>query len=209
MHSSETIIEGRNAVLEALRSGKSVDKVFVLAGSHDGPLAAIVKEAKKHRETRVDFVKKERLDELSETGKHQGVIAYSAAYDYSEVSDILAAAREKNEDPFIFILDGIEDPHNLGAVMRTAECAGAHGVVIPKRHSCGLTETVAKASAGAIEYMPCVKVTNIAQTIDMLKEEGFWVCACDMGGTDYYKQDLTGKLAVVIGGSPLKPFKYT
>ncbi len=199
MHSSETIIEGRNAVLEALRSGKSVDRVFVLEGAHDGPLSTIVREAKKHRETRIDFVRKERLDELSETGKHQGVIAYSAAYDYAEVSDILEAARAKGEPPFVFILDGIEDPHNLGAIIRTANLCGAHGVIIRMNRAVGLTATVAKASAGALNYTPVAKVTNISETIEKLKKEGLWFVCADMKGEVMYHLDLKGPIGLVIG----------
>ena len=194
----ECTVVGRNAVLEAYRSGKTIDKLFILDGCQDGPVRTIAREARKH-DTIVKFVPKERLDSMSETGAHQGVIAQVAAYDYSTVEDILKKAEDKGEPPFIILLDNIEDPHNLGAIIRTANLAGAHGVIIPKRRACGLTEVVAKASAGAIEYMPCVKVTNIAQTIDELKERGIWVAACDMGGQEYYKADLKGAIAVVIG----------
>ena len=155
------IIEGRNAVLEAFRSGKTIDRLFVLDGCKDGPVQTIMREAKKHKDTVVSFVKKERLDQLSETGKHQGVIAYAASYEYAEVEDIFERAAAKNEDPFVIILDNIEDPHNLGAIIRTANLAGAHGVIIPKHRAVGLTATVAKASAGAINYTPVAKVTNI------------------------------------------------
>lgn len=161
----ENKIEGRNAVIEAFRSGRAVDKVFVLNGCQDGPIRTIVREAKKH-DTVINFVEKERLDKMSDTGKHQGVIAFAASYEYAEVEDILAKAREKGEPPFILLLDGIEDPHNLGAIIRTANLAGAHGVIIPKRRAVGLTATVAKASAGAINYTPVAKVTNLGQTID-------------------------------------------
>jgi len=193
------IIEGRNAVLEAFRSGKTIDRLFVLDGCKDGPVQTIMREAKKHKDTVVSFVKKERLDQLSETGKHQGVIAYAASYEYAEVEDILAKAAAKNEDPFVIILDGIEDPHNLGAIIRTANLAGAHGVIIPKHRAVGLTATVAKASAGAINYTPVAKVTNIVKTIEELKEKGLWFACADMGGTEMYKLNLKGPIGIVIG----------
>ena len=192
-------IEGRNAVLEAFRSGKTIDRLFVLDGCKDGPVQTIMREAKKHKDTVVSFVKKERLDQLSETGKHQGVIAYAASYEYAEVEDILAKAAAKNEDPFVIILDGIEDPHNLGAIIRTANLAGAHGVIIPKHRAVGLTATVAKASAGAINYTPVAKVTNIVKTIEELKEKGLWFACADMGGTEMYKLNLKGPIGIVIG----------
>ena len=173
MRYEEFTIEGRNACLEAFRSGKTIDKLFVLDGCKDGPILSIVREAKKH-DTLVQYVKKERLDQISETGKHQGVIAYAAAYEYATVEDILAKAKEKEEPPFIFILDGIEDPHNLGAIIRTANLCGAHGVIIPKHRAAGLTATVARTSVGALNYTPVAKVTNIAKTIDELKEQGIW-----------------------------------
>lgn len=194
----ENKIEGRNAVIEAFRSGRAVDKVFVLNGCQDGPIRTIVREAKKH-DTVINFVEKERLDKMSDTGKHQGVIAFAASYEYAEVEDILAKAREKGDPPFILLLDGIEDPHNLGAIIRTANLAGAHGVIIPKRRAVGLTATVAKASAGAINYTPVAKVTNLGQTIDELKEEGLWFVCADMGGTSMYDLDLKGPIGVVIG----------
>ena len=153
MRYEELTIEGRNAVLEAFRSGKTIDKLFVLDGCQDGPVRTIVREAKKH-DTIINYVAKERLDQLSETGKHQGVIAYAAAYEYAQVEDMLKLAEEKGEPPFLFLLDGIEDPHNLGAIIRTANLAGAHGVIIPKRRAVGLTATVAKTSAGALNYTP-------------------------------------------------------
>lgn len=155
MAEESLVIEGRNAVIEAFRSGKTIDKVFVLDGCQDGPIRTIVREAKKH-DTILQFVAKERLDQLSETGKHQGVVAHAAAYEYAEVEDILTLAKEKGEDPFIFILDNIEDPHNLGAIIRTANLAGAHGVIIPKRRAVGLTATVAKDFGGGIKlYTGC------------------------------------------------------
>ena len=169
MRYEELTIEGRNAVLEAFRSGKTIDRLFVLDGCQDGPVRTIVREAKKH-DTIVNFVPKERLDSMSETGHHQGVMAYAAAYEYAEVEDILKIAEEKGEPPFLFLLDGIEDPHNLGAIIRTANLAGAHGVIIPKRRAVGLTATVARTSAGALNYTPVAKVTNMAATIEDLKK---------------------------------------
>ena len=192
----ENIIVGRNPVTEALRSGREIDKLMV--SSEEGSMKKILALAKERR-IPVMKVEKYAIDRIAEGKAHQGVAAYVSAYAYAELEDIFRVAEERGEDPFIIILDNLEDPHNLGAIMRTAECAGAHGIIIPKRRACGLTEVVAKASAGAIEYMPCVKVTNIAQTIEELKERGIWVAACDMGGTEYYKADLKGKLAVVIG----------
>ncbi len=194
----ESKVEGRNAVLEAFRSGRVVDKLFVLERCEDGPVRTILREAKKH-DTMVRFVKKERLDQMSETGKHQGVIAMTAAYDYAEVEDILNKAREKGEPPFVVILDNIEDPHNLGAIIRTANLAGAHGVVIPKNRAVGLTATVARTSAGALNYTPVARVTNIARTIEELKKEGLWFVCADMGGTGMYQLDLKGPIGLVIG----------
>lgn len=192
------IIEGRNAVIEAFRSGKTVDKVLILEGCQDGPINTIVREAKKHN-VLIKYVKKDRLDKASETGKHQGVIAYVAAYKYAEVEDILDNARKKGESPFVIILDGIEDPHNLGAIIRTANQAGAHGVIIPKRRAVGLTSTVARTSAGAINYTPVAKVTNIANTIEDLKKEGMWFVCADMDGDVMYNLDLKGPIGLVIG----------
>lgn len=192
------VIEGRNAVLEAFRSGKPIDKLFVLDGCQDGPVRSIVREARKH-DTIIQFVEKERLAQLSETGKHQGVIAYAAAYEYAEVEDILANAREKGEDPFIILLDNIEDPHNLGAIIRTANLAGAHGVIIPKRRAVGLTATVARTSVGALNYTPVAKVTNLAKTMEELKEQGLWFVCADMGGESMYKLNLKGPIGLVIG----------
>lgn len=198
MRYEEFTIEGRNAVLEAFRSGKTIDKLFVLDGCHDGPVNSITREARKG-DTIINYVSKERLDNMSKTGKHQGVIAYAAAYEYAEVSDILDVAREKGEPPFIFILDNIEDPHNLGAIIRTANLAGAHGVIIPKRHAVGLTATVARTSAGALNYTPVAKVTNISATIEELKKEGLWFVCADMGGEVMYNLDLKGAIGLVIG----------
>ena len=194
----EMNIEGRNAVIEAFRSGKTVDKLYILDGCQDGPVMTIKREAKKH-DTMVKYVTKERLDQMSQTGKHQGVIAVIAAYDYAEVEDILQKAREKNEAPFIFLLDNIEDPHNLGAIIRTANLAGAHGVIIPKNRAVGLTATVARTSAGALNYTPVAKVTNLSKTIEELKKEGMWFVCADMGGTSMYQLDLKGPMGLVIG----------
>ena len=191
-------IEGRNAVLEAFRSGKCVDKLFILDGCQDGPVRTIAREARK-TDTIINYVSKERLDQLSETHAHQGVIAQVAAYDYSTVDEILASAEEKGEAPFLIILDNVEDPHNLGAIIRTANLAGAHGVIIPKRRAVGLTSTVAKTSAGAINYTPVAKVTNIVRTIEELKEKGIWFVCADMGGETMYDLDLTGPMGLVIG----------
>ena len=194
----ENKIEGRNAVLEALRAGKPIDKLYVLDGCPDGPVRTIIREAKKG-DTIINYVKKERLDQLSETGHHQGVIAMAASYEYATVEDILEKAREKGEAPFIFVLDNIEDPHNLGAMIRTANLAGAHGVIIPKRRAVGLTPTVARTSAVAINYTPVAKVTNLKQTMEQLKKEGMWFVCADMDGTPYYQMDLKGPMGLVIG----------
>lgn len=198
MSYEETTIEGRNAVLEAFRSGRTIDKLFVLEGNHDGPVNSILRESRK-QQTIVNFVSKERLDQLSETGKHQGVIAIASAYEYATVEDILNRAREKGEPPFIFLLDNIEDPHNLGAIIRTANLAGAHGVIIPKRRAAGLTATVARTSAGALHYTPVAKVTNMAGTIEALKKEGLWFVCADMEGELMYQLDLKGPIGLVIG----------
>jgi 23S rRNA (guanosine2251-2'-O)-methyltransferase len=198
MRYEEFTIEGRNAVMEAFRAGKTIDRLFVLDGCQDGPIKSITREARK-TDAIITFVKKERLDQLSETGKHQGVIAYAAAYEYAEVEDILTAAKEKNEAPFIILLDNIEDPHNLGAIIRTAHQAGAHGVIIPKRRAVGLTATVAKTSAGALNYLPVAKVTNLSTTIEELKEKGLWFVCADMDGELMYQLDLKGPIGLVIG----------
>lgn len=198
MRYEEFTIEGRNAVLEAYRSGKTIDRLFVLDGCKDGPVLSIVREAKKG-DTVIQYVSKERLDQMSDTGKHQGVIAYAAAYEYAQVEDMLALAQERNEPPFLILLDGIEDPHNLGAIIRTANQAGAHGVIIPKRRAVGLTATVAKTSAGALNYTPVAKVTNLAQTMESLKEKGLWFVCADMDGEVMYRCNLTGPIGLVIG----------
>lgn len=198
MRYEEFMIEGRNAVIEAFRAGKPIDKLFILDGAQDGPIQTIKREAKKH-ETMIKFVTKERLDQLSETGKHQGVIAYMAAYEYADVEDILAAARDKNEPPFIILLDNIEDPHNLGAIIRTANLAGAHGVIIPKNRAAGLTAAVARTSAGALNYTPVARVTNLGKTMEDLKKQGMWFVCADMDGTVMYQLDLKGPIGLVIG----------
>ncbi|MBQ4559917.1 MAG: 23S rRNA (guanosine(2251)-2'-O)-methyltransferase RlmB [Tyzzerella sp.] len=192
------MIEGRNAVIEAFRSGKPIDKLFVLDGCQDGPIRTIVREARKH-DTILKFVTKDRLDQLSETKKHQGVIAYAAAYEYSELEDIFTLAEQKGEDPFVILLDNIEDPHNLGAIIRTANLAGAHGVIIPKHRAVGLTATVAKTSAGALNYTPVVKVTNLAKIMEELQEKGLWFVCADMGGETMYRLNLKGPIGLVIG----------
>ena len=192
------VIEGRNAVMEAFRSGKSIDKVYILDGCQDGPIRSIVREAKKH-DTIINIVTKERLGQLSETGKHQGVVAMAAAYDYAEVEDMLELARQKGEDPFLILLDNIEDPHNLGAIIRTANLAGAHGVIIPKRRAVGLTATVARTSAGALNYTPVAKVTNLVKTMEELKEKGLWFVCADMDGDVMYKVNMKGPIGLVIG----------
>ena len=198
MRYEELTIEGRNAVLEAFRSGKTIDKLFVLDGCQDGPVRTIVREAKKY-DTIINYVAKERLDQMSETGKHQGVIAYAAAYEYAEVEDMLKLAEERGEDPFLILLDNIEDPHNLGAIIRTAEAAGAHGVVIPKRRSASLTLTVGKTSAGAASWLPVARVPNLASAMETLKKNGVWIYGTDAAGTSYTDADFTGGTAFVIG----------
>lgn len=198
MRYEELTIEGRNAVIEAFRAGKTIDKLFLLDGCQDGPIRTILREAKK-TDTIINFVQKERLDQMSETRKHQGVIAFSAAYHYGTVEEMLQKAEEKGEPPFLILLDNIEDPHNLGSILRTANQVGAHGVIIPKRRAVGLTATVAKASAGAINYTPVAKVTNLVKTIEELKKQGMWFVCGDMDGESMYQLDLTGPMGVVIG----------
>ncbi len=198
MRYEELTIEGRNAVMEAFRSGRPIDKLFVQDGCKDGPVQSIVRAAKKG-DTIINYVPRERLDQMSETGKHQGVIAFAAAYEYAEVEDMLKLAQEKGEPPFLFLLDGIEDPHNLGAIIRTANLAGAHGVIIPKHRAAGLTATVARTSAGALNYTPVAKVTNIGNTIEDLKKQGLWFVCADMGGEVMYRLNLKGPIGLVIG----------
>lgn len=198
MHSNEQSIEGRNAVMEAFRSGKTIDRLYIQEGLKDGPVMSILREAAK-QETIVSRVSKDRLDEMSESGRHQGVIARAAAFSYASVEDILDNARQKGEDPFIFLLDDIEDPHNLGAIIRTANLAGAHGVIIPKRRAAGLTASAVRASAGAVHYTPVAKVTNLSRTIDDLKKEGLWFVCADMDGQVMYDVSLTGPVGLVVG----------
>ena len=176
----EFTIEGRNAVTEAFRSGKTIDRLYILDGCKDGPILTVKREAAKQG-TQIKYVTRERLDQLSDTGKHQGVIAMAAAYEYASVEDILKAAQERQEPPFVILLDNIEDPHNLGAIIRTANLAGAHGVIIPRNRAVGLTAAVARTSAGALNYTPVAKVTNLAKTIGELKKEGLWFVCADMG----------------------------
>ena len=198
MKEENLLIVGRNAVIEAFRSGKTIDKLFVLEGCKDGPVQTVVREAKK-QDTIVNFVSKERLDQLAQTRNHQGVAAQASAYGYVQVEDILARARERGEPPFIILLDGIEDPHNLGAIIRTANLAGAHGVIIPKRRAVGLTAAVAKTSAGALNYTPVAKVTNMTAVMEQLKKEGLWFVCADMGGQPMYSLDLKGPIGLVVG----------
>lgn len=198
MKLEESMIEGRNAVLEAFRAGRPMDKLFILDGCRDGPIQSITREARK-QDTLIQYISRERLDQLSPTGKHQGVIACVAAYTYAEIDDMLNAAKEKNEPPFLILLDGIEDPHNLGAIIRTANLAGAHGVIIPKRRAVGLTAVVAKASAGALNYTPVAKVTNLSAAMEDLKQKGLWFVCADMGGESMYRLNLRGPIGLVIG----------
>lgn len=192
------LIIGRNAVLEALKSNREIEKITVARGA-EGSVKQIVAKAK-DKKIPIYYSEKSRMDKTAGGGTHQGVMAVVSDYEYCSVDDILAKAAERGEQPFILLLDGLEDPHNLGAIMRTAECAGVHGIIIPKRRSVSVTETVAKTSAGAVEYMLCAKVTNIASEIDKLKAKGIWIGACDMGDQTYWQQDLTGPVGLVVGG---------
>ncbi len=198
MKQETSVIEGRNAVIEAYRSKRPIDKLYLLDGCHDGPVMTIRREAQKHG-TYIKYMTRERLDQISQTGKHQGVIAYVAAYVYVEVEEMLRAAQNKGEPPFLILLDNIEDPHNLGAIIRTANLAGAHGVIIPKNRAVGLTATVARTSAGALNDTPVAKVTNLGRTIEELKKEGLWFVCADMAGTVMYDLDLKGPIGLVIG----------
>lgn len=198
MEGNEFTIEGRNAVIEAFRSGKTIDRVYIQDGCQDGPIMTIKREAKK-QDTMIKYVTKERLEQMSETGKHQGVIACAAAYKYAEIEDMFWLAGKRGESPFLFLLDNIEDPHNLGAIIRTANLAGAHGVIIPKNRAAGLTATVARTSAGALNYTPVAKVTNMAKTIEELKDRGLWFVCADMEGTSMYDLNLKGPIGLVIG----------
>lgn len=195
---NEFTIEGRNAVIEAFRSGKPIDRVYILDGCQDGPVLTIKREARK-QDTQIKYVARERLDQLSETGKHQGVIACAAAYEYADIEDMFQLAEKRGEAPFFFLLDNIEDPHNLGAIIRTANLAGAHGVIIPKNRAAGLTATVARTSAGALNYTPVARVTNLAATIEELKKRGLWFVCADMQGTRMYDLNLKGAIGLVIG----------
>lgn len=195
---NEFTIEGRNAVIEAFRAGRPIDKVYIQDGCQDGPILTIKREARK-RDVLIKYAAKERLDQMSETGKHQGVIACAAAYEYAEIEDMFRMAEQKGESPFFVLLDNIEDPHNLGAIIRTANLAGAHGVIIPKNRAAGLTAVVARTSAGALNYTPVAKVTNLAKTIEELKEKGLWFVCADMDGTRMYDLDLKGPIGLVIG----------
>lgn len=194
----ENLIEGRNAVIEALRSGRAIEKIYIQDGIQDGPVLTIKREARK-REAVIKYVTKQRLDQMAATGRHQGVIAVGAAYEYGTVEDMLGLAEEKGEAPFLFLLDNIEDPHNLGAIIRTANLCGAHGVIIPKNRAAHLTAVVARASAGALNYTKVAKVTNLARTIEELKEQGLWFVCADMDGTVMYDLNLTGPMGLVIG----------
>ena len=194
----ECTVVGRNAVLEAYRSGKTIDKLFILDGCQDGPVRSILREARK-RDTLIKFVSKEKLDSLSSHEKHQGVVAIAAAYEYATVEDLFKKGEEKGEAAIFILCDEIEDPHNLGAIIRTANLAGAHGVIIPKRRAVGLTSTVAKVSAGALNYTPVARVTNLSRTIDELKDKGMWFVCGDMGGELMYDLNLTGSIGLIIG----------
>ena len=198
MNEDNLLIQGRNAVLEAFRSGRTIDKLYVLDGCKDGPIQTILREARK-QDVIINFVTKERLNQISGIQNHQGVAAQASAYGYVQVEDILNRAKEKGEDPFLILLDGIEDPHNLGAIIRTANLAGAHGVIIPKRRAVGLTATVAKTSAGALNYTPVAKVTNLTATMEQLKQEGLWFVCADMGGELMYRLNLKGPIGLVVG----------
>lgn len=194
----ENRIEGRNAVIEAYRAGRTIEKLYLLEGPAEGAMQTVLRLAKEQH-TPVRFLTRQRLDQLSQTGKHQGVIAQAAAFHYAEIEDLFAKAAEKGEDPFFVLLDQIEDPHNLGAIIRTANLAGAHGVIIPRDRAVGLTATAAKASAGAIHYTPVVKVTNLARTMEELKKRGLWFVCADMGGRPMTQLALTGPIGLVIG----------
>ena len=195
---NELIIEGKNPVLEAIKAGENIDMLFVQEDIKDGNLIEVIAKAKKGGVI-INNVPKSKLDKMSVTGRHQGVILRLAAASYSEIDDIFALAEERDEKPFVFVLDGIEDPHNLGAIIRTAHVVGAHGVIIPKHRSATLTATVARASAGAINHIPVVKVTNIAGTIDELKKKGLWFACADMDGDVMYNVDMKGAIGLVIG----------
>jgi len=191
-------IIGRNPVIEALAGGREIEKIMIAKGA-EGSIKKIAGMAK-DKGIPIHYSEKRALDSVSEGANHQGVIAFVSAHTYCEVDDILRLAEDRKEDPFVLILDGIEDPHNLGAIIRTAEAAGVHGVIIPKRRAVGITPAVTRASAGASQHMLCAKVSNIAQTIDNLKKQGLWIGACDMGGSEFYTVDLKRRIGLVIGG---------
>ena len=194
----EDLVAGRNAVMEALKGTRSVNKLMIANGNNEGSIKEIIAVAKE-KHINIQFVEKSKLDNMVRGIRHQGVVAQVAPVAYVELEDILQIARDKNEPPFIVLLDELEDPHNLGAILRSADAAGVHGVLIPKRRSCPLSATVAKTSAGAVEYVPVARIGNVVQTIRQLKDEGLWVAAADMDGTDYYEADLTGALLLIIG----------
>lgn len=196
---NEDVIYGRNPIIEALESGHTIDKIFIQEGARHSQIG-IIRNLAKERGVVYQFVDKRKLDRMTDGENHQGVAAFAAAHKYADVGDILAAARAKNEPPFIIIADGLNDPHNLGSIIRSANAAGAHGVIIPKNRSVSLNSVVAKVSTGAVEYTPVARVTNIAQTIEKLKKEGLWICGTALEASeDYFEADLTGALAIVIG----------
>lgn len=194
----EDIIAGRNAVSEALKAGRTIDSLYVVRGNHSGPISVLIAKAKKAGAV-IKEADSRKLDALCGNANHQGVVAVAAVKEFSEMEDIFALAEERGEAPFLILCDELEDPHNLGAILRIAECAGAHGVVIPKRRSVGLTYAVGKASAGAVEYVPVVRVNNMAAAIDELKERGVWIYTADMDGEPWCSVDYTGPAAVVVG----------
>ena len=194
----ETVVIGRNAVKELLSGGRDVDKLYITAGEREGSINQLLGIASE-RGIPITECDRSKLDAIAKGGRHQGIIAIAAERNYSSIDEILEYANEKGEPPFIVICDGVEDPHNLGAIIRSADCSGAHGIIIPKRRAVGLTATVAKSSAGALEHMRVAKVTNLASAIDDLKERGLWIYAADMDGSTYYKTDMKGAVALVLG----------
>lgn len=194
----EDMVAGRNAVMEALKSSRSVNKLMIANGSTEGSIKEIIAVAKE-KGINIQYWDRSKLDSIARGIRHQGVLAQVAPVQYAELEDILQVAKDRNEPPFIVLLDELEDPHNLGAILRTADAAGVHGVLIPKHRSCPLSATVAKTSAGAVEHVPVARVGNLVQTIKKLKQEGLWVAAADMDGKDYYDTDLTGPLLLIIG----------
>lgn len=194
----EDMVAGRNAVMEALKGGRSVNKLMIANGSTEGSIKEIIAVAKE-KGVNIQYWDRSKLDSIARGIRHQGVLAQVAPVQYAELEDILQVAKDRNEPPFIVLLDELEDPHNLGAILRTADAAGVHGVLIPKHRSCPLSATVAKTSAGAVEHVPVARVGNLVQTIKKLKQEGLWVAAADMDGKDYYNTDLTGPLLLIIG----------